>query len=263
VYVKRDLGQSPIKPARGSFMDRLKDKVAIVTGGAHGIGASIAQRFCEAGARVVIADVNKAGGEAHAGAIGAAFAEVDVSNYSAVGELIASVVQQHGRLDTVVNNACIYRAGTVEETTPQVWQEVMAVNLAPCYHLAHFAAPYLRKQPGASVTIISSVQAMVGFQGFAAYATAKGGLLALMRQLAVDLAPAVRVNAISPGTIRSYPESLDPASEQQWASLHPLQRIGECVEVANAALFLASDQASFVTGHNLVVDGGLTAAGGA
>jgi NAD(P)-dependent dehydrogenase (short-subunit alcohol dehydrogenase family) len=242
-------------------MDRLNHKVAIITGGAHGIGASIAQRYREEGAHVIIADVNTEAGEAHASAIGATFMDVDVSNHAAVGEFVASVVGMYGRLDTLVSNACIHRHGSVEETTPQLWQAVLDVNLTPSFHLAHFAVPHLRKQPGASIILISSVQALVGFQGFAAYAATKGGLLALMRQMAVDLAPEVRVNAISPGTIRSYPEHPDAAAEETWAALHLLRRIGECVEVANAAVFLASHEASFITGHNLVVDGGLTAAG--
>ena len=243
-------------------MNRLKDKVAIVTGGAHGIGAAITRRFCEEGAHVVIADVNRTDGETLARSAGALFVTVDVSDHDAVGALVGRVVRRHGRLDTVVSNAAIFHAGRAEDISPAAWHAVMDVNLAPTYHLAHFAAPHLRQQPGASLLITASVQGMVGFKAYAAYAAAKGGLLALMRQLAVDLAPQVRVNAISPGTINSHPEQpLDPDIERTWAARHLLARIGLPVEVANAVVFLASDEASFITGHNLVVDGGLTARG--
>jgi NAD(P)-dependent dehydrogenase (short-subunit alcohol dehydrogenase family) len=243
-------------------MGRLVNRVALVSGGAHGIGAAIARRFSEEGARVVIADVNGEVGEPLARDIGATFAVADVSDHAAVGRLVTSVVESHGGLDIVVSNAAIFRGGTVEGTTPQTWRDVMAVNLAPCYHLAHFAVPHLRKRPGASLVIISSVQAIRGFPEWAAYAASKGGLLGLMRQMAVDLAPHVRVNAISPGTIRSYPEQWTSDGEREWAARHLLQRLGEPDEVARAAVFLASDEASFITGHNLVVDGGLTVAGG-
>lgn len=242
-------------------MSRLAGKVVIVTGGAHGIGAAIVRRFVAEDAQVVIADINWQAGVAQATATGAQFHHVDLSDHEAVGALVESVVADHGGLDVVVSNACIHRAATAEETTPAIWNDVLNVNLTSAYSLVHFATPHLRRRPMASIVIMSSVQALVGFRGFAAYAASKGGLLALMRQLAVDLSPHIRVNAISPGTIRSYPEMLDAASERQWAALHLLNRIGECDEVAGAALFLASDDASFITGHNLVVDGGLTAQG--
>lgn len=242
-------------------MNRLKGKVSIVTGGAQGIGASIVRRFCEEGARVVLVDCLRDAGAAMAQATGATFAEVDVSDHDAIGRMVARVVAQFGGLDVVVSNAAIFCHGSVEATSPETWREVMAVNLAPTYSLAHFATPHLRLRPGSSIVIISSVQAVLGFHDYPAYAAAKGGLLALTRQLAVDLAPRVRVNAVSPGTIRSHPERSDPAHEKEWAERHLLGRLGEPVEVANAVVFLASDEASFITGHNLVVDGGLSALG--
>ena len=243
-------------------MNRFKGKVAIVTGGAHGIGAAIVQRFCEEGAHVVIADVNRAGGAALARSTGATFAEVDVANHDAVGRLVELAASQYGHLDVVVSNAAIFHSRLVEKMAPERWNEVLAVNLSATYHLAHFAAPYLRAQPGASIVIISSVQGFVGFKRYSAYAAAKGGLIGLMRQLACELAPGVRVNAISPGTIQSHPETpLKPATEKKWARQHLLRRVGQPVEVANAVVFLASEEASFITGHNLVVDGGLTATG--
>ena len=136
------------------------------------------------------------------------------------------------------------------------------MNLSATYHLAHHGAPQLREQKGASMVIISSVQALRGFHNAAAYATSKGGQLALMQQLAADLAPAIRVNAILPGAIRSYPESLTEEVERYWSEIHALKRVGECVEVANGVVFLASDEASFITGHGLAIDGGAAVYGG-
>lgn len=242
-------------------MSRLKDKVAIVTGGAHGIGAAIVQRFCEEGARVVLVDVNREGGESVAARYGATFSSTDVADHTAVGELIAKTVADFGRLDCVVSNACLHQYASVEQTPPEMWERVLAVNLSASYHLAHFAAPHLRQQPGASIILISSVQAIRGLTSSAAYAASKGGQLGLMHQLAVDLAPQIRVNAILPGTIRSYPETITPEAEKQIGSWHLVGRIGECVEIANGCLFLASDEASFITGHQLVIDGGVSVKG--
>lgn len=242
-------------------MNRLKDKVAIVTGGAHGIGAAIVERFCEEGARVVLVDLNETGAEAVAARTGATVSLTDVANYQAVGALIAKTVADFGRLDCVVSKACRHQYAHIEATPPDMWERVMAVNLSASYHLAHHAAPHLRQQPGASIILISSVQAIRGISQSAAYAASKGGQLGLMHQLAVDLAPQIRVNAILPGTIRSYPENITPEDEKQIGSWHLVGRIGECVEVANGCVFLASDEASFITGHELVIDGGASVKG--
>lgn len=242
-------------------MNRLANKVTIVTGGAHGIGAAVVQRFSEEGARVVLVDLNREGGEAVAARYGATFSPTDVADHAAVGELIAATVADFGRLDCVVSNACLHQYASVEQTPPEMWERVIAVNLSASYHLAHFAAPHLRQQPGASIILISSVQAIRGITGSAAYAASKGGQLGLMHQLAVDLAPQIRVNAILPGTIRSYPETITPEAEKQIGSWHLVGRIGECVEIANGCVFLASDEASFITGHQLVIDGGVSVKG--
>ncbi len=243
-------------------MDRLRDKVVIVTGGAHGIGAATVQRCREEGARVVAVDVDRTRGEALAAQCGARFDATDVSDHAAVGELIARTARDFGRLDCIVSNACVHQYGHVEATTPELWERVLAVNLSATYHLAHHGAPQWRKQKGASMVIISSIQAIKGFFNAAAYAASKGGQLSLMQQLAADLAPAIRVNAILPGTIRSYPESLTEEVERYWSEIHALKRVGECVEVANGVVFLASDEASFITGAALSIDGGLSIFGG-
>ena len=242
-------------------MKRLDQKVVIVTGGAHGIGAAIVQRFCEEGAKVILVDTNFTTGSETATLNSATFSHTDVSDHASVGELIAKTVLDCGRLDCVVSNACIHQYGHIEATPPDMWQRVIAVNLSASYHLAHHAAPHLRRQPGASILLISSVQAIMGFKDSAAYATSKAGQLGLMHQLAVDLAPHIRVNAILPGTIRSYPENITPESEKQIGAWHLVGRIGECIEVANGCVFLTSDEASFITGHGLVIDGGVSVKG--
>lgn len=243
-------------------MKRLQDKVTLVTGGAHGIGAVIVKRFAEEGAIVISVDINRELGEAKAKEAGAAFMQVDVSNHRAVGEMIEQAVAQQGRLDCIVSNACLHRGyHNVEAQTFEEWERVMAVNLTATYHLAHFGAKHLRKNAGASIVIISSVNAIRGFHNASAYATSKGGQMALMRQMATDLAPAIRVNAILPGTIRTYPESMTAEAEDVLGRQHLLGRIGEPAEIANGAVFLASDEASFVTGHGLVMDGGFTSQG--
>jgi NAD(P)-dependent dehydrogenase (short-subunit alcohol dehydrogenase family) len=243
-------------------MNRLQDKVTIVTGGAHGIGAAIVQRFAEEGAKVISVDVNRDLGEANAKVAGADFIQVDVSNHQAVGEFIEQTAQRYGRLDCIVSNACLHRGyHNVEEQTFDEWEKVIAVNLTATYHLAHFGAKHLRKQAGASIVIVSSVNAIRGFHNASAYATSKGGQMALMRQMATDLAPAIRVNAILPGTIRTYPERMTQEVETVIGKQHLLGRIGEPAEIANGAVFLSSDEASFVTGHGLVMDGGFTSQG--
>lgn len=239
-------------------MKRLDHKVVIVTGGAHGIGAAIVQRFCEEGAQVILVDTNLQTGPQTAALHGATFSHTDVSDHASVGRLIDKTMLDYGRLDCVISNACLHQYGNIEETPPEMWQRVLEVNLSASYHLAHHATPHLRRQPGASILLISSVQATRGFKNSAAYATSKAGQLGLMHQLAKDLAPHIRVNAILPGTIRSYPESITPEYEKQIGSWHLVGRIGECVEIANGCVFLTSDEASFITGHGLVIDGGVS-----
>lgn len=243
-------------------MGRLNDKVALITGGAHGIGAALVQRFREEGATVISLDIDRERGAAIAAQHGAHFAATDVADHGAVGALITTVVAQHGRLDCIVSNAVLH-AGYhhVVEQPPEEWERVLAINLSATYHLAHFGVPHLQKQPGSSIIIISSVHGARGFPGAAAYATAKGGQLALMRQMAVELAPAVRVNAILPGPIYTYPELTSAEQAQNLARSNPMQRMGQPVEVAHGAVFLASDEAAFITGHGLAIDGGMLAAG--
>lgn len=243
-------------------MGRLNDKVALITGGAHGIGAALVQRFREEGATVVSVDIDRQRGEAVAAQHGAYFAATDIADHAAVGALIEAVATQHGRLDCIVSNAVLH-AGYhhVVEQPLDAWERVLAINLSATYHLAHFGVPHLQKQPGSSIIIISSVHGVRGFPGASAYATSKGGQLALMRQMATDLAPAIRVNAILPGPIYTYPESMGAEQVANLARSNPMQRMGQPVEVAHGAVFLASEEAAFITGHTLAIDGGILAAG--
>ncbi len=251
---------------------RLDDKVALVTGAAKGIGAGIVERFLKAGAAVTAFDID---GEA-LGMLGDRLSlrgrvlliQGDVAQEPDVVRAIERTVAASGRLDIVVNNAGIELAGQIPDYTSEQWDRQLGVNLKGAFFFAKYAIPHLRARGGVILNI-SSVHAFVSYQGDAAYDAAKAGLLALTRALAVDHGgEGIRVNAICPGYI-------DTPMTEQWLatvpdrdetmrqvlSLHPLGRIGTPRDIADAALFLASDAASFISGTYLVVDGALTAAG--
>ena len=237
-------------------MALLTGKISIVTGAAHGIGAAIAERFVREGANVIIADINEDAGRQVADRIGALFRQVDVSQADQVQELVEFTQNKLGGLDIIVSNACIHSYEMLENTSMENWNTVLGSNLTPTFCLANKAVPYLKRRPGSSILIIASIMGIRGYKQGAAYTSAKGGQLALMRQLAAELAPNIRVNAISPGTILSNPEKTSSSSLKKFEAKHPLGRMGLCEDVANAAAFLSSSEASYINAHNLVVDGG-------
>lgn len=251
---------------------RLDDKVALVTGAAKGIGAGIAERFVEAGAAVVIFDVDGESARSLATRLcptGRVLAiEGDVSDESDVREAIARTVSEFGGLDLLVNNAGIELAGLIPDYTAAQWDRQLGVNLKGAFLFAKHAIPHMRGRGGAIVNI-SSVHATVSYPGSAAYDASKAGLIALTRTLALDHGrDGIRVNAICPGYI-------DTPMMEEWLStvpdraqtmrdvlaVHPLGRIGTLRDIADAVLFLSSDAASFISGTSLVVDGAMTAAG--
>jgi NAD(P)-dependent dehydrogenase (short-subunit alcohol dehydrogenase family) len=251
---------------------RLDNHVALITGGAKGIGAGIAERFMDAGAAVVILDIDGAGARHMAARLcahGRALSfEGDVSNEEHVRAAVDHTIAELGRLDILVNNAGIEVPGTMPEYSSAQWDRQLGVNLKGAFLLAKYAIPHMRGRGGAIVNI-SSVHAFASYAGNAAYDASKAGLLALTRTLALDHGgEGIRVNAICPGYIdtpmteewlASVPDR--EATMRQVLSFHPLGRIGTPRDIAEAALFLASDAASFISGASLVVDGAMTVAG--
>jgi NAD(P)-dependent dehydrogenase (short-subunit alcohol dehydrogenase family) len=256
-------------------MGRLDKKVAIVTGGAMGIGKAVATLMAREGARVAVADIDDEEGRKTVEDIGAAggeafFQHADVSVSADVESLVEATVERYGRLDVLVNNAAIALPGTVVDISEETWSRVIDTNLSSVWRGMKYAIPHMIEGGGGSIINVSSVQSLKGFSGWSAYAAAKGGINALTRQAAVDYSPHnIRVNAIAPGTImtpmneRIFKEAEDPeALIAGWNSLHALGRFGQPDEVGALILFLASDEASFMTGDVICVDGGLTVKGG-
>ncbi len=251
---------------------RLDNKVALITGGASGIGAGIAQRFSEAGAVVVIFDINGDGAlrmEQKLRPTGRALAiRGDVANEDQVKSAVERIVAEFGNLDVLVNNAGIDVEGPAVETTSRVWDRTLEVNLKGAFLCSKHAIPRMRGRGGAIVNI-SSVRAFVSYEGNAPYDASKAGMIGLTRALALEHGrDGIRVNAVCPGYIATpmtdewLARQPDPAATlKQVLSVHPLGRMGTPRDIAEAALFLASDAAAFISGTFLVVDGAMSAAG--
>lgn len=246
-------------------------KVAVVTGAAMGIGKACAEIFAKGGAKVVVADIDPAEGAKTAEAIGesALFIETDVGSWDSMKAMIDAAIADFGGIDILVNNAARAISGVVDEIEEESWNTVINTNLTSVWRGMRLCVPSMRARGGGAIVNMSSVQGLRGFKGWPAYAAAKGGINALTVQTAVDLAPAkIRVNAIAPGTIMTplnekLFEGMDDPSEliETWNRAHPIGRFGKACEVAEAAAFLASDRASFITGEIMRVDGGLTSRG--
>jgi len=250
----------------------LAGKVAVVTGGSSGIGRAIAASFAAEGAAVVVADITEQpleGGEptaaliAHAGGT-ASFHETDVGRWDQVDSLVGATVARHGRLDVMVNNAMTYSGTALLETQLAQWEEVMRVNLTGIFYGCKRAVQQMMTQePRAEVRgrliNLGSQQGIVCSPGDLPYGVSKAGAIYITRQIAVDYAPHLIVcNCISPGKIVTGAGGLatDPARLEYQRRRTPWPRFGRPQDVANAAVFLASDRASFITGSNLVIDGG-------
>jgi NAD(P)-dependent dehydrogenase (short-subunit alcohol dehydrogenase family) len=253
-------------------MGRLEGKVAVVTGAADGIGHAIAEGFAREGAHVFLSDINDKRGRAFAKALrdaghAADYVHCDVAEEKDVANLIKTAVKKGGRLDVLVNNAAIAIGGMpVYEMTDEQWHRLIAVNLTSVFRGCKYALPHMITQKRGSIINMASAQGHVGLDGWTAYAGAKGAVMAMTRQMAVEFGPHnVRVNSISPGTINTpmnekVVADLGGQVARAWVKMHPIGRIGEPAEVAEAAIYLASDAAGFTTGIDLRVDGGLTAA---
>lgn len=249
---------------------RFDNKVVVVTGGARGIGEAASFKFAELGAAVAILDCDEDAGRETAGKLKsagrpAAFYPCDVASSSQVKEAVGAVVNDWGGIDVLISNAGIQRYGAAVDTSEELWNEVMSVNLNGAYHLARHGLPELLKRGGGSLVVVCSVQSFAAFPKSAAYVTSKHALLGLVRSIALDYARHnIRVNSVCPGTVdttlahhvvgaKSEPQKL----LEHFARQHALGRIARPEEIANAIAFLASDWASFITGAALQVDGGL------
>ncbi len=243
-------------------MQRLKNKTAIVTGAAHGIGCAIAEAFSKEGASVFVLDLDKKAGLATAKKIGAAFVPCDVSSAAAVTRAIKAATNKTGRVDVLCNNAAyIGQWHNACESSDQEWDKCYRVSLMGTEYCTREVLPLMVKQKSGSIINISSIQGLVGGRNSAAYTTIKHALIGFTRSVAYDYGTQnIRCNAICPGAIRTR-ISPPPGSElhQRQISKTFLGRVGEPREVGSAAVFLASDEASYVTGAVLAVDGGWTA----
>lgn len=254
-------------------MKKLDGKTALITGSTKGIGRAIAIRFADEGAnvvitgrdekegRIVVENIEKNGGKA-------LFIKADLQNIDENEKLVERTVREYGTLDILIPNAGILGLGSVTDVDSQLWKQTMNINLNSVFYLMRFGIPKMSENEGSSIVIIGSIASQKGFPNHAAYCASKGAVEALARQVAVDVAPQVRVNLIQPGPVDTglyrasaiaFPNSDTILDEVPDAV--PMKRVGAPDDIAKAALFLVSDDASWITGSVLTVDGGVSATG--
>jgi len=238
---------------------RLEGKVALVIGAAQGIGKGVAQRFAEEGAQLVLGD-NDPACEATAEALGAAFIKTDISSLADTESAVAHAVAKFGRLDIIVQNAGIYPWQLIEQTSPQDWDRVMGVNLRGAFNAARAALPIMKAQNYGRILFTSSITGpYVTNPGHGHYAASKAGINGFIRAAALEFSGyGITVNGVEPGNIMTEAIQLHRGKEYiaSMEAAIPLGRLGSPRDVANAFLYLASDEASYVTGTTIVVDGG-------
>ncbi len=247
---------------------RLKNKVAIITGAASGIGKAAAILFAENGANVVVADINRTGGNRTVDTIRdtggeASYIPVDVTIADDSQRMVQETVRSYGKLDILFNNAGIAMRLPVAELPESDWHHCLAVNLTGVYLCAKAAIPAMQENGGGTIINMSSIYGIVGGDVRAAYVASKGGVTNLTRGMALDYAQDnIRVNCICPGFIETPLVAgvvKTPEEYRKLADRHPMKRLGKPEEIAYGALYLASDEAAFVTGIALPIDGGYTA----
>ena len=257
-------------------MGRFNGEVVIITGGAQGIGRSAAIRFAEEGARVAVVDINTEAGQETVGGIRAAggraeFFYADVSTAAEVRSAVARIVESYGRIDVLYNNASIFlsgRDGPVVDIDEKTWDQIIAVNLKSVYLFCKYVVPHMIQAGKGAIINTSSSCGLVGIPNCDAYSASKGATVALTRALAVEYGPRnIRVNCIAPAAIKTAMLSSSDRDntgfdEERFLKLRtPIRRYGDPEEIGNVAVFLASDEASYINGAVIVADGGITICG--
>ena len=246
-------------------MSRLKDKVAVITGSGMGLGQAMALLFSREGAKIVVIDINTAAGEETVDAIraeggDAVFVRADVSKGDDAERMISTAVESYGTVDVLVNNAGVQVEKNVPDTTEEEWDYVLGVNLKGTFLCSKAAIPQMRRQGSGSIICISSISGLVGQPNQASYNASKHGVIGLVRAMACDHAgEGIRVNAICPGSMNTPMAANIPEEHlAPYRKANLFERFAEPIEVAYSALFLASDESSYVTGSVMTVDGGYT-----
>lgn len=250
--------------------EKLNNKVAIITGATSGMGAAIAKLFANEGARVVVAGRNADNGnkivkEIRAKSGIAVFVQADISSLEGNKFLVEEALREFKFIDIVVHSAGILGLGSITELTTETWHQTINTNLNSVFYLLRRAIPEMQKRGAGNVIIIGSIAAQKAFPNHPAYCASKGALVPLVKQIALDYSPDIRVNLIHPGPIdtpmiwdsaRAFPNPAQAVQEAGKATL--VGRLGQPEEIAKAALFLATDESSFITGSTITVDGGIT-----
>ncbi|HUZ47500.1 MAG TPA: SDR family NAD(P)-dependent oxidoreductase [Terriglobia bacterium] len=248
---------------------RLKDRVAMVSGMAMGIGEAIAERFAGEESAIVGVDINEKGGRATAERINSKggrclFRVTDVASEDEIKAAVEDGIHEFGKIDTLVNVVGIASEAPVHEMELADWEKIIRVNLTSMFLTSKYVLPGMLEAKRGSIIHITSVQGILGFPGYPHYAASKGGIISMTRQMSREYAGrGIRVNCIAPGTVETplnvavLSRAPDPqALRASWERMHPMGRIGLPIDIANGALYLASDEASWVTGQCLVIDGG-------
>ncbi len=244
---------------------RLKNKVAIITGASSGIGRAIALAFSKEGAKIVVVDWSERGGKTTVEQIKkqkgkAIFVKTDVSKANDIDQMVKDCLDKFGRVDILVNNAGIYRVYDLHEMPEEYWDKIINVNLKSVFLGSKRVIPGMTKQGKGKIINTTSIAGLVGFAQSGAYCASKGGIIALTKEMALEYAPKkINVNCIAPGVIKTTMTKdmlADPQTKQFLESSTPYPRLGKPEDIAQAAVYLASDESDFVNGEVLVVDGG-------